>query len=157
MWWSQHRSCPICKRRLRPNDLHQISYKPKELVVQEERSTEGIAANRAESKKISIYSDISSGVMRAIRNIDLDSSFGTKIDTLCRHLIWLRKTDPGAKSIVFSQYKDFLKVLSAALSHFQIGHTSVDSKDGIEKFKRNPDVRVSSFLFLSFRSSSKTL
>lgn len=142
MWWSQYRSCPTCKRRLRSNDFHQITYKPRDLVVQEERSTARIAANRTESKKMSIYSDISSGVLRAIQNIDLDRSFGTKIDTLCRHLMWLREHDPGAKSIVFSQYKDFLKVLGVAFSHFQIGFSSVDSKDGIERFKRNPSVSI---------------
>ncbi|KAK2768837.1 hypothetical protein FQN54_000697 [Arachnomyces sp. PD_36] len=138
MWWSQHRSCPTCKKRLKSNDFHQISYKPKELVVQEERSTARIVANRTESKKMSIYSDISSGVLRAIRNIDLDSSFGTKVDTLCRHLIWLRANDPGAKSIVFSQYKNFLGVLATAFKRFDIGFSSVESKDGIEKFKSDP-------------------
>lgn len=142
MWWSQHRTCPTCKKHLKLNDFHQISYKPKELVAQEERSTARIAENRTESKKISIYSDISTGVLRAIRNIDLDSSFGTKVDTLCRHLIWLRENDPGAKSIVFSQYKNFLGVLATAFKRFNIGFSSVDSKDGIEKFKKNPSVRI---------------
>ena len=149
MWYSQHRTCPTCKKILIPTDFHQISYKPKELVVQEEQSTARIAANRTESKKMSIYSDISSGVMRAIKNIDLDHSFGTKVDTVCRHLIWLRESDPGANSIVFSQYKDFLLVLGAAFRRCKIGYSSVDVKGGIEKFKTNPAVRI----FLPFTSS----
>ena len=138
MWWGQHRTCPTCKKFLKSSDFHQITYKPKELVVQEERST---IRNRSESKKQSIYSDISTGVLRAIRNIDLDGSFGTKVDTLCRHLVWLRENDPGAKSIVFSQYKDFLGVLATAFRRFKIGFTSVDGRDGIEKFKRDASVR----------------
>lgn len=150
MWWGQHRTCPTCKTRLKSNDFHQISYKPKELVVQEERSTAHIAASRNESKKMSIYSDISSGVLRAIRDIDLDGSFGTKVDTLCRHIIWLRENDPGAKSIVFSQYKEFLGVLAAAFSRFDIGFSSVDGRGGIERFKSNPSVRMFSFPLLSF-------
>lgn len=90
--------------------------------------------------KNSVYTDISSGILSEIKNIDLDGSFGTKIDTLSRHILWLRQHDPGAKSIVFSQYKGFLGVLGSAFSRFKIGYTSVDNKDGIEKFKSDPAV-----------------
>lgn len=55
--------------------------------------------------------------------------------------MWLREHDPGAKSIVFSQYKDFLGVLANAFSRFGIGYSSVDqAKDGIQRFKEDPAV-----------------
>lgn len=88
----------------------------------------------------SIYMDMSSGMLQQIKNIDLEASYGTKIDTLARHLKWLRLHDPGAKSIVFSQYKHFLGVLGSAFSRFNIGCISVDHKDGIERFKSDPAV-----------------
>jgi len=138
MWWQQHRTCPTCKKHLKANDFHQITYKPRELLVQEEKTPTKLESER--SLKNSIYSDISSGVLREIKNIDLDGSFGTKIDTLARHIMWLRQHDPGAKSIVFSQYKNFLGVLASAFLRFKIGYSSVDSKDGIEKFKSDPSV-----------------
>lgn len=141
MWWHQHRTCPTCKKRLKANDFYQITYKPQEFVVQEERSPAKIEHDR--SPKNSIYSDIGSGTLKEIRNIDLDSSFGTKIDTLARHILWLREHDPGAKSVVFSQYKNFLDVLGTAFSRFKIGYSSVDSKDGIQLFKSDPSVRFS--------------
>ncbi|PGG99302.1 hypothetical protein AJ79_08569 [Helicocarpus griseus UAMH5409] len=135
-WWRQHRTCPMCKMRLKSNDFHQITYKPTELVAQEEKPIAHYGSDH--SVKNSIYSDISSGVLKEIRNIDIGGSFGTKIDTLARHLIWLRRHDPGAKSIVFSQFKPFLDTLSRAFSHFKIGFSSIDSRDGIERFKRDP-------------------
>ncbi|KAL2003459.1 hypothetical protein VTN02DRAFT_3770 [Thermoascus thermophilus] len=138
LWWQQHRTCPTCKKHLKANDFHQITYKPQELVVQEEKTPTKFESER--SLKNSIYTDISSGVLKAIKNIDIDGSFGTKIDTLARHILWLRQHDPGAKSIVFSQYKDFLGVLASAFAHFRIGFSSVDSKKGIEKFKSDPSV-----------------
>ncbi|KAL1965614.1 hypothetical protein VTN77DRAFT_5291 [Rasamsonia byssochlamydoides] len=138
MWWHQHRTCPTCKKRLKANDFHQITYKPQELVVQEEKSPTKLESDRP--SKNSIYSDISSGVLKEIKNIDLDSSFGTKIDTLARHIMWLREHDPGAKSIVFSQYKNFLGVLATAFGRFKIGFSSVDAKGGIERFKNDPAV-----------------
>ncbi|KAL1881049.1 hypothetical protein Plec18167_003591 [Paecilomyces lecythidis] len=138
MWWNQHRTCPICKKHLRIRDFHQITYKPQDLVVQEEKAPAKVASDR--SPKKSIYTDVSSGIMAEIKDIDLDDSFGTKIDTLARHLIWLRQNDPGSKAIVFSQYKNFLNYLAIAFSRFKIGHISVDSKDGIERFKSDPAI-----------------
>jgi E3 ubiquitin-protein ligase SHPRH len=138
VWWNQHRTCPTCKKHLKANDFHQITYKPQEFVVQEEKSPTKLEYDRP--SKNSIYSDISSGVLKEIKNIDLDSSFGTKIDTLARHIMWLREHDPGAKSIVFSQYRDFLGVLAEAFWRLKIGYSMVDAKDGVEKFKNDPAV-----------------
>ncbi|KAL5363771.1 SNF2 family N-terminal domain-containing protein [Aspergillus floccosus] len=138
MWWNQHRNCPTCKKRLKGNDFHQITYKPQEFVVQVEKTPTKIETER--SSKNLIYADISSGTMAEIKNIDLDSSFGTKIDMLARHILWLREHDPGAKSVVFSQYKSFLTYLRVAFSKFKIGFSSVDSNDGIHNFKSDPSV-----------------
>ncbi|PGH07628.1 E3 ubiquitin-protein ligase SHPRH [Blastomyces parvus] len=138
-WWRQHRTCPMCKIRLKSSDFHQITYKPTELVAQEEKSASAHIGSD-HSQKNSIYSDISSGVLKEIRNIDVEGSFGTKIDTLGRHLIWLRQHDPGAKSIVFSQYRPFLEILARAFSYFKIGFSSIDSHDGVERFKNDASI-----------------
>ena len=138
LWWHQHRTCPTCKNRLRTNDLHQITYKPTDLIAQEEKTVPAVGPDHSHNN--SLYADVSSGVLREIKEIDIRGSFGTKIDTLGRHIIWLRQHDPGAKSIVFSQYKPFLTSLASAFSRFRIGFTSVDSRDGIERFKRESSV-----------------
>ncbi|EED20377.1 SNF2 family helicase/ATPase, putative [Talaromyces stipitatus ATCC 10500] len=135
IWWHQHRTCPTCKRKLKANDFHQITYKPKELLVQEERTPTKVEYGRPSQN--GIYSDVSTGILQEIKDIDLPTSFGTKIDTLSRHLMWLREHDPGAKSIVFSQYRDFLGVLANAFSRFKIGFSSVEAKNGIQKFKED--------------------
>ena len=89
-----------------------------------------------------IYSSIRSITLNQIKNIDVDGSFGTKIDTLARHLFWIRENDPGAKSVIFSQFKDFLDILAKAFTQFKIGFTSIDRKDGIQTFKNDPSVRA---------------
>lgn len=138
MWWNQHRTCPACKRRLKATDFHEITYRPQDLVVQEEnaptKSEQGRALNN------SIYTDISTSMLKQINEIKLDAFYGSKIDTLARHILWLRAHDPGSKAVVFSQYRGFLSILGAAFSRFKIGHSSIDNKDGIEDFKNNPAV-----------------
>lgn len=51
-------------------------------------------------------------------------------------------SDAGAKSVVFSQFRDFLDILAKAFTQFKIGFTSIDKKDGIQKFKNDPSVCV---------------
>ena len=93
-----------------------------------------------EPESASIYSGISSTTLNQIKNIDVDGSFGTKIDTLARHILWIRENDPGAKSIIFSQFRDFLDILARAFSKFKISFTSIDNKNGVEKFRTDPSV-----------------
>ncbi|KAK3677689.1 hypothetical protein LTR78_002539 [Recurvomyces mirabilis] len=144
-WWHQHRTCPVCKRRLHRVDFHDITYKPQELKAQEEvqsssSSPGGEGSPSASSIQSSIYSDVDSKLMNEIKSIDLPSSYGTKIDTLGRHLLWIREHDPGAKSIVFSQYREFLDVLGTALQDFKIGFSRVGQAGTIERFRHDPSV-----------------
>ena len=107
--------------------------------MEEETHTKS-SSSTSPNEITSIYSGINRVTLNQIKNIDVEGSFGTKIDTLARHLLWIRDNDPGAKSIVFSQFKDFLDVLARAFAKFKIGFTSIDKKDGIEKFKKYPSV-----------------
>lgn len=89
----------------------------------------------------SLYSAISTESLNQIKAIDLPTSFGTKIDTIARHLIWLRTSDPGAKSIIFSQFTDFLEVLAVAMNRCYISHCSIlNHKEQIERFRHDPNI-----------------
>jgi E3 ubiquitin-protein ligase SHPRH len=142
-WWRDHRTCPVCKRHLHHNDFHEVTYKPQELVTHEEENPhhddDEAPISPSRSTK-GIYSDVSTAVLNQIKNIDVDGSFGTKIDTIARHLLWLREHDPGAKTIVFSQFREFLEVLGRAFRQFKIGYSSIDKPNGIERFKNDPSV-----------------
>jgi E3 ubiquitin-protein ligase SHPRH len=144
LWWREHHNCPICKRRLTAYDIHNITYKPKELKIAEETQIAASSQDhspRTKAKASSIYSQISTETLNEIKNIDLDGpSFTTKVDTLARHLLWLRESDPGTKSIIFSQYQDFLGVLARAFKAFRIGFSSIAESRGIEKFKNDPAI-----------------
>lgn len=145
-WWTQHRTCPICKRKLTIQDFHNITYKPKEYKAQEEMHSGTISpgseasSSALPSVQSSIYSDVDSKLMDEIKSIDLPSSYGTKIDTLGRHLHWIREHDPGAKSIVFSQYREFLDVLGTALNDFKIGYSRLGRAGAVERFRREPSI-----------------
>ena len=80
-------------------------------------------------------------MLNQIKNIDIRGpSFGSKIDFLRRHLLWLREHDPGSKSIIFSQYREFIDVLARAFGECKISSTRIDAKNGIERFKSDPAI-----------------
>ncbi len=106
-----------------------------------DETPDGLKANP--KKESTIYTEFNADKLAEIKNIDLDGpSFTTKVDTLIRHLLWLRESDPGAKSIIFSQYKEFLDVLALAFRRYRIGFTSFDKAHGIANFKEDPGTEV---------------
>ncbi|OAL49207.1 hypothetical protein IQ07DRAFT_569576 [Pyrenochaeta sp. DS3sAY3a] len=141
-WWLTHRTCPLCKQRLSSSEFKDITFKPSEIKAQEEtHEPESPAqASTPGSSSMSIYSGINAETMKEIKMIDLNGSYGTKIDMIARHLIWIRKNDPGAKSIIFSQFGDFLDVLRDALKKWKIGVSGITEYRGIHEFKNNPAI-----------------
>lgn len=135
------------------------SYKPKEFILEEESQPKDEGAELpAKSSSQAIYSGIRDVTLAQIKNIDIDGSFGTKIDTLARHMLWIRANDPGAKSIVFSQFRDFLDVLAKAFTQFKIAFTGIDRKDGIQVFKEDASVcRCQSYIWCSMRDTDKLI
>ncbi|KAK4193011.1 putative ATP-dependent helicase IRC20 [Podospora australis] len=149
LWFKAHHNCPICKRRLTDSNLHDITLKPQELKLHQESDTRDSPQSSpsqsftASARVPAIYSEFNADQLADIKNIDLDGpNFTTKVDTLVRHILWLRGSDPGAKSIVFSQYKEFLAVVALAFQRYRIGYTSFDKANGITKFKEDPGTEV---------------
>ncbi|OIW29966.1 hypothetical protein CONLIGDRAFT_616258 [Coniochaeta ligniaria NRRL 30616] len=144
-WSAWRHNCPTCKEPLGRNSLHDITLKPQELKVRREDSN--AAAKQPQpttpSKKTGIYSEFNPEQLAEIKNIDLEGpTYTTKVANLLRHVLWLREHDPGAKAIVFSQYKDFLDVVGSAFENYRIGYTSFDKARGISSFRDDPGVEV---------------
>jgi E3 ubiquitin-protein ligase SHPRH len=54
------------------------------------------------------YNTVGRSLLAEIDTMELCGSYGTKTDTLVRHLLYLQVTDTFAKSIVFSAWEDSL-------------------------------------------------
>lgn len=82
----------------------QTDDKDKAVTPPEKLQGEGIPKSR---RKID-YNTVGHSLLAEIDAMDLYGSYGTKIDTLVRHLLYLQVTEPGTKSIVFSAWEDSL-------------------------------------------------
>lgn len=142
-WVRKSHNCPTCVGKLAMTDLYHVTYKPQQLSIQADKAHDSTQerASPTKSRKSAIYSEISATTLEEIKNTELDGPpITTKVDMLAKHLIWLRESDPGAKSIIFSQFKDFLDVLAQAFQRFKIGFSSIDKPSGIRDFKEDPGV-----------------
>jgi len=61
------------------------------------------------SRRVIEYNNIDTDLFKAISEVECLGSYGTKIEMLIRHLLYLQKHEPDAKSIVFSAWADSLR------------------------------------------------
>ncbi len=144
-WHRSHHTCPVCKQRVTMGEIYRITRQPKEAQIRAELpgSRESTAGPGAPKHKSAIYDELHPGVLKRILRTELLGRPRTaKVDMLCKHIIYLRDQDPGAKSLVFSQFPQFLDVLRDAFNCQKIGYSSMDQNGGIEKFRDDPSSEV---------------
>ena len=106
---SEGKSCPVCRVPINASQLQRFSIdnnKPGEQHAPP-KILEGNEIMPRSRREIQ-YSYIDAQTLQDIQAIDLLGSYGSKIETLVKHLLYLNITDPGAKSIVFSAWADSL-------------------------------------------------
>ncbi|KAJ3150778.1 hypothetical protein HDU86_006287 [Geranomyces michiganensis] len=110
-WVSRHRKCPLCNQ---PLSLDQC----RDVVI-------GVEPSLPVVKKSSVpHRTFPSGdaqknsklLLGHLSHVPLAGSFGTKLDTLIRHIKYLKQTDPTSKSLVFSQWEQLLDYLGTGLA-----------------------------------------
>ncbi|KAK7206551.1 SNF2 family N-terminal domain-containing protein [Myxozyma melibiosi] len=137
-WWRSHHTCPICKKVLKSRDVYSISYKPSEIEAHEEQTANpDPASSSPKAAARAIYADVSEEALNQIKAVDLVQSYGSKIDMILRHMIWLRETTPNVQVVLFSQFTDFLNLVATALSNHGIRYATVENN--MDKFKSNPE------------------
>lgn len=142
VWFKQRRNCPMCKQNLSKSDLTDIIDKRQTVIVAKElvSPNHSVEEDNTIGNQHAIYSKINNDTLGRIKDVYLrGSSYSSKIDAIARHLMYLRSSDPGSKSVIFSQFRDFLDVLATAFTQYGVSFRSFDH-GGIESFKLDPSV-----------------
>ncbi|TLD19680.1 hypothetical protein PspLS_09521 [Pyricularia sp. CBS 133598] len=166
-WLKRAPNCPTCKRWVQRHQLHPFVLKTQDLTLIDNegengddstptRENSGHHPTRSETRaENSIYAAFNFQKLAQIQSVELvHPSFTTKVDAIVRHILWLRQSEPGAKSIIFSQYTGFFGVLSAAFTKYRIGYSSIGEHNGIERFKEEAGIEC---FFLHARAQSSGL
>ncbi|KAJ7126620.1 SNF2 family N-terminal domain-containing protein [Mycena crocata] len=141
-WVSKkHRTCPVCRVAIDPDKLERF--------VVTERPVEPLPVESEpipKSRRMIEYNMIDPGTFREIQTMPTFGDFGNKIQTLVRHLLYLRNVDAGAKSIVFSAWADSLFIVERALRENGISCLRIDQNQkgltAVKKFASSDDIEV---------------
>ncbi|KZV72312.1 hypothetical protein PENSPDRAFT_576385 [Peniophora sp. CONT] len=153
-WLARHNKvCPVCRVPIDVDNLQRFTVKAAQPVDPDGAPTKLLANGELavpRSRRRIEYNSISHDVKDEIESFEVAGSYGSKIETLVRHLLYLRITDPGAKSIVFSAFEDSLHIVEHALRTNDIPCLRIESTAGSGKarmpaavrFKSDPDLLV---------------
>ncbi|KAJ6581273.1 SNF2 family N-terminal domain-containing protein [Mycena capillaripes] len=129
----QGSTCPVCRVAIDPEKLERFA------VAEQppEPKLEGGAEPVPKSRRKIDYNMIDPQIFREIQTLPSFGDFGNKIQTLVRHLSYLRNVDPGAKSIVFSAWADSLFIVERALRENGISCLRIDqNRKGLTAAKK---------------------
>ncbi|KAJ6591817.1 SNF2 family N-terminal domain-containing protein [Mycena vulgaris] len=128
-------TCPVCRVPIDPHKLERfaVTEAPAERL-------QAIAEAVPKSRREIAYNMIDPEIFRELQAVPSFGDYGNKIQTLVRHLLYLRTVDPGAKSIVFSAWADSLYIVERALRENGLSCLRIDQKSkGITAVKRFAD------------------
>lgn len=92
------------------------------------------------------YTTIDDEVLQDIISRDSQGQFGSKIQTLIKHLLYLRDREPGSKAICFSAWSDSLSIVAYALQMNNITFLRLDGTKNrlnpVREFQTDPRYQV---------------
>lgn len=138
------KACPVCRVPINPDQLQRFA-------VAEDKPQDPppmLRNNEAAPKSTRQieYNMVDPDLFESIQMMESHGSYGTKIQTLVRHLLYLQVSDPDSKSIVFSAWADSLHIIEYALKLNGITSLRVDKNSGkqnaAKKFRVDPTISV---------------
>ncbi|KAG6826270.1 hypothetical protein H0H92_000500 [Tricholoma furcatifolium] len=119
-----------------PNNIQRFTVKADERNASKTAQQTTSVAVPKSRRQIS-YNMIDTATFAEINSMESFGDYGSKIQTLVRHLLYLKAADPDAKSIVFSAWADSL---------FSIRCLRIDQKSkgesAAKRFKSDPEILV---------------
>ncbi|PCH42935.1 hypothetical protein WOLCODRAFT_90057 [Wolfiporia cocos MD-104 SS10] len=138
--------CPVCRTPISSDELQRFTIRQQP--GETPRAPAPIVNNEAvpRSRRVIEYNVIDPHKFEDIQTMECLGSYGTKIETLVRHLLYIQLTEPGSKSIVFSAWEDSVRIIEHALARNGIKYLRINQKMGkrnaADVFQRDPEILV---------------
>ncbi|KAF9484752.1 hypothetical protein BDN70DRAFT_849017 [Pholiota conissans] len=139
-----NKTCPVCRIAIDPTSIQRFTINAPEVEPPAKLQVSGEPIPK--SHRTITYNRIDPALFDDIQSVETYGDFGSKIQTLVRHLVHLKVADPGAKSIVFSAWADSLNIVEHALRENGVMSLRIGSgsrpANTIHKFRTDPDILV---------------
>ncbi|KAJ3143216.1 hypothetical protein HK100_000015 [Physocladia obscura] len=157
LWVAKRHQCALCKNQLKNLDtqLTRVTFK-KSTNTATPSKTPGESDQLTHEYK---HDHLPANIHDRISAIKLDStaSYGTKTDFLLQHLLYIQKTDPTAKALLFSQWEQVLNLVAMGCDKNGISYRKLEvgkKNDTVKEFRENPNIKL---FMLNARSQSSGL
>ncbi|KAJ3770452.1 SNF2 family N-terminal domain-containing protein [Lentinula raphanica] len=138
------KNCPVCRVEIDLDNLQRF----KLLESQQPPAPNPIVNGELvpTSRRRIEYNMIDPETFQSLQSIEAIGDYGSKIQTLVRHIMHFEQVDPGSKSIIFSAWADSLTIVERALRENGIHSIRIDrgtrGEGPVNKFKSNPEISV---------------
>ncbi|PIL26140.1 hypothetical protein GSI_11895 [Ganoderma sinense ZZ0214-1] len=142
------KACPVCRVPIHPDQLQRFSLDNPSEPAQAQAPAKLLDSNEAlpQSRREILYNFVSGQTMQDVQSMEMYGSYGSKIETLVQHLLYIETTDAGAKSIVFSAWADSLLIIEHALRANGVTCLRIDQNtrktNAAKKFRTDPTISV---------------
>lgn len=138
-WMKQgRRTCPMCKTRLALNDVHRVVYRG---------ATAPSDGDARAPPPAQAYRTLPDELRSAIERTPSQGRYGSKLDLLAKHLVYLHRTS-GEKSLVFSSFSRGLDLVAESLRANGLPYARLEGggskKVGatVDVFQHSPDIHI---------------
>lgn len=155
-WLARHSKCPICKQHITKIDVYNFTYNREEINVRMITSGENGVSHGTEDL-FKVYHKLGQDDLVDINSLKIKNNYGAKVNTIVKQVLWIKKQNPMAQIVVYSQWTQLLQIIATAFKQNGIlflgskntlprigkGRASAMKSD-IAQFKRDP--RITCFL-----------
>lgn len=109
-WLARNTKCPICKEYITKIDVYHFTHNRDAINVRMVTDTEG-----KDGEIFQVYHKMDEDDLSDINSISIRNNFGSKVNTIVKQVLWLKKRDPSVQIIIYSQWTQLLQIIGSAL------------------------------------------
>ncbi|KAI0078425.1 hypothetical protein K474DRAFT_1594151 [Panus rudis PR-1116 ss-1] len=142
------KACPVCRVAINPDQLQRFAVSDPNINARQQARPTKLSKDEPtpRSRRDIRYNIIDPGLLESIELMESHGSYGSKIQTLVRHLLYIQAADPGSKTIVFSAWADSLHIIEHALRNNDIPCLRIDQnsarQNAAKRFRTDPAIQV---------------
>jgi E3 ubiquitin-protein ligase SHPRH len=109
-WLKKKSTCPVCKVKVKQGDVYTFTFNRPEINVR-------LATNNFEKNEemYQIYHQWDQQNLQKLNEIKLRYNHGSKVNTIVRQVLWLKRRDPNVQIVIYSQWAPFLNIIGHSL------------------------------------------
>eukprot|EP00392_Amoebophrya_sp_AT5.2_P013519 g13643.t1 len=177
---AEHMLCGLCRKPLQQKDIYSLALEMRSAGVKIEAKAEQAKIDNLRNAEIGIHGSggpvcmpVAGGVVvdpnaikydndvisAEIRDPEKYAEFGSKIQSICQVLLHIEQTEPGAKVILFCQWKNLMQKIGVCLTKYGFAYATltggaIAQNKKLSEFKNMDNQGGANILLLSLETSA---